>query len=141
MNSSNRVYAFSPTWVFALIGVIASLPVIAILDLVPNAEATVGGGIMIIGAFIAGVVAKIRSEDPRAAGLRAGFVGGLVGLLIFIVTAVSTATISLPVIIIFVLVSVLAVFLACLFGLVFGLAGGWVANTVDSRWMASKDAS
>ncbi|WP_394295471.1 DUF5518 domain-containing protein [Natronococcus jeotgali] len=89
------VHILPLAWRFALIGALASLPVIAILNRLPNSEATIGGGIMIIGAFIAGVLAAIRSSDPSAAGLRAGFIGGVLGLLIFIVTTGMTATWSL----------------------------------------------
>jgi hypothetical protein len=141
MVSPPRVHTLPPAWRFALIGALASLPVIALLNLLPNSEATVGGGIMIIGAFIAGVLAAIRSSDPSAAGLRAGFIGGVLGLLIFIVTTGTTATWSLSRVVFIVFASGLVVCVAPLFGFGFGRVGGWVANTVGSRWTTSADAS
>lgn len=141
MESSPYVHIFPLAWRFALIGAIASLPIIAILNQLPNSEATIGGGIMIIGAFIAGVLAAIRSSDPSAAGLRAGFIGGVLGLLIFIVTTGMTVTWSLSRVVFAVFASGLVVCVAPLFGFGFGRIGGWVANTVGSRWTTSEDAS
>ena len=127
------------TWRFALIGALASLPVAAMIDLLPNSEATIGGGVVIIGAFIAGVIAAVRVTDPDAAGLRAGFLGGILGICSFIVTVVSTATsgtaaawpLSRVVFWIFAIVLVLCA--SPVFGLVCGHVGGWIANTVLSR--------
>ncbi|MFB1066149.1 DUF5518 domain-containing protein [Natrinema sp. H-ect4] len=141
MVSPLRVHTLPPAWRFALIGAIASLPVTAILNWLPNSEGTIGGGIMIIGAFVAGVIAAIRSADPSAAGLRAGFIGGVLGLLIFIVTAGTTATWSLRRVVFVVFAGGLVVCVAPLFGLGFGRVGGWVANTVGSRWTTNVEAS
>lgn len=80
-------------WRFALIGALASLPVAAIINLLPNSETTISGGVVIIGAFIAGVIAALRVTDPDAAGLRAGFLGGVLEVCSFIVTVVNTATV------------------------------------------------
>jgi len=133
MVSLPRIHTLPPAWRFALIGALASLPVIPILNRLPNSEATVGGGIMIIGAFIAGVLAAIRSLDPSAAGLRAGFIGGTLGLLIFIVTTGTTATWSLSRVVFVVFASGLVMGVAPLFGLGSGRVGGRVVNTVRSR--------
>ncbi|WP_226039695.1 DUF5518 domain-containing protein [Natrinema sp. DC36] len=141
MVSPLRVHTLPPAWRFALIGAIASLPVTAILNWLPNSEGTIGGGIMIIGAFVAGVIAAIRSSNPSAAGLRAGFIGGVLGLLIFIATAGTTAPWSLRRVVFVVFASGLVVCVAPLFGLGFGRVGGWVANTVGSRWTTNVDAS
>ncbi|GGN94129.1 hypothetical protein GCM10009030_20190 [Haloarcula pellucida] len=99
----------------------------------PNSEATISAGIMILGAFIAGVAASIRSSDPNAAGLRAGFIGGVLGLLTFISAAGLTPTGSLPRLVFVVFASGLVVCVAPLFGLGFGHIGGWIANAVISR--------
>ncbi|PGF16120.1 hypothetical protein CP556_08305 [Natrinema sp. CBA1119] len=141
MVSPLRAHTLPPAWRFALIGAIASLPAIDVLNWLPNSEGTIGGGIMIIGAFVAGVIAAIRSSDPSAAGLRAGFIGGVLGLLIFIVAAGTTATWSLRRVVFVVFAGGLVVCVAPLFGLGFGRVGGWVANTVGSRWTTNVDAS
>ena len=133
MASPRRVRTLPDIWRFALIGVIVSLPVTALLNRLPDSEATIGGGIMLIGAFIAGMLAGIRSSDPGAAGLRAGFLSGLIGLLIFLVTAGTTASWPLPRVVFWTLASGLVVCGASLFGFGFGRAGGWVANTVTTR--------
>ena len=67
--------------------VVASLPVIVVLNSLPDiiGEAGIAADILVIGAFIAGLVATSRSADPTAAGLRAGFIGGVIGTLIFAV--------------------------------------------------------
>lgn len=102
---------------------------------------------MTIGAFIAGVIAVIRSTDPDGAGLRAGFLGGVLGVLTFIVTVVSTAASSttaawpLSRVVFFVLASGTILCIAPVFGLGFGRVGGWVANTVASRWTTGANAS
>ncbi|QCC59000.1 DUF5518 domain-containing protein [Natrinema thermotolerans] len=141
MVSPPLIHTLPPAWRFALIGSIASLPVIAVLNWLPNSEATIGGGIMIIGAFVAGVIAAIRSSDPGAAGLRAGIIGGALGLLVVIVTAGTTATWSLQRVVFIVIASGLVVCVAPLFGLGSGRVGGWVANTVGSRRTTNADAS
>ncbi|MDS0294003.1 DUF5518 domain-containing protein [Halogeometricum luteum] len=128
---SLRVRTPPEIWRFALFGAIASLPVTALLNWLPNSEATIGGGIMIFGAFIAGTIAAIRSSDPGAAGLRTGFVAGLVGLVISMVT-VGTAVRRPLLGIVF---CGLLLCVSSLFGLGFGRAGGWVATklSLDSR--------
>ena len=134
-------------WRFALIGALASLPVAAIINLLPNSEATIGGGVMIIGAFIAGVIAAVRVTDPNAAGLRAGFLGGVLGVCSFIVTVVSTATSGtagpwpLSRVVFWVFAIVLVLCASPVFGLVCGHVGGWIANIVLSRLAIGANAS
>lgn len=141
MTSPLRVHTLPPPWRFALVGALASLPLTAVLARLPDSEATIGGGVMILGAFVAGVLAAIRSSDPGAAGLRAGFIGAVLGLLVFVVTAGTAATWSLPRVLFWVFASGLVVCIAPLFGLGFGHFGGWVANVVASRWTTGADAS
>ncbi|WP_256391091.1 DUF5518 domain-containing protein [Natronoarchaeum rubrum] len=140
MQSSSRGHVLPDSWRFALVGALASLPITAVLNRLPNSEATVGGGIMIFGAFIAGVVAAIRSSDPSAAGLRAGFTGAVLGVLIFLLTAGTTVAWPLPRVVFWIFAGGLVVCVASLFGIGFGRAGGWMANTVASRWSADADA-
>lgn len=54
------------------------MPVGAVLDRLPNSEATIGGAVMTIIAAIAGAIAAAGSAKPGAAGLRAGLSGGVV---------------------------------------------------------------
>lgn len=135
-----RVHTLPTAWRFAFIGAIASLPVTALLKWLPNSKATLGGGGMIIGAFIAGVIATIHSTDPDAAGLRAGFVGGVLAVFTLIVTVVSAvvsgtaAAWPLSRVVFLVFASGLVLCFASLFGLGCGRVGGWMANTVVSRW-------
>ena len=76
----------SQVWKFAVIGAIASLPVTTIVNWLPNSETSIGGSIMVVGAFIAGVIAKLRLIDPSAAGLRAGFIGAVFEISNFLIT-------------------------------------------------------
>jgi hypothetical protein len=137
----------SSAWRFALIGALASLPVAAMIDLLPNSEATIGGGVMITGAFIAGAIATVRVTDPDAAGLRAGFLGGVLGVCSFIVTVVSTATSGtaaawpLSRVVFWTLAIVLVLCASPVFGLVCGHVGGWLANSVLSRLAIGPNAS
>jgi hypothetical protein len=137
--SALRVRTLPAAWRFALVGAVASIPVAAVLNRLPNSEATVGGGIMIIGAFIAGVIAAIRSGDPDAAGLRAGFLGGVLAVLVFAVTVVSTAVRGTTAVwppsrvVFYALASGLVLCVAPVFGLGFGRVGGWVVHTVAAR--------
>ncbi|MCU4972078.1 DUF5518 domain-containing protein [Halobacteria archaeon AArc-m2/3/4] len=147
VTSPLRIPVLSTAWRFAFVGAIASLPVGVVVNWVPNSEATVGGGVMIIGAFIAGVVAAIYSTDPDAAGLRAGFLGGALAVLALVVTVVSGAISGtmaawpLSRVVFWVFASGLVLCVAPLFGLGFGRAGGWVANAVASRWTTGASAS
>ena len=130
--------AVPSSWRSALIGALASLPVAVLINRVPNSEATIGGGIMIVGAFIAGVIAANRSTDAAAAGARAGILGGVVGVATFLVTVASDvlsgSSASWPVsrVVFFGFASVLFLFVAPVFGLVFGRVGGWLGNALVS---------
>ncbi|MDZ5810769.1 DUF5518 domain-containing protein [Halorubrum sp. AD140] len=134
-------------WRVALIGTLSSLPVAAVINQLPHSEATLGGGIMIIGAFISGVIAVIRATDPGAAGLRTGFIGGVLAVLTFIVTVISTPTGSpivvwpLSRVVFWVFAVGLGLCIAPVFGLVCGRAGGWVANTVCLQLRTSANTS
>lgn len=145
--SSSLLRTIPSAWRFALVGALASLPVAIILNWLPNSEATIGGGIMIIGAFIAGVIAAIRSTDPGAAGLRAGFLGGVLAVLTLIVTVISTvgsgttAVWPLSRVVFWIFASGLVLCIAPVFGLGCGRVGGWMANTVASRWTTGAKAS
>ncbi|MFC7130169.1 DUF5518 domain-containing protein [Haloferax chudinovii] len=134
MVSIPRFRAPSPAWNAALVGVIASIPVSTVVNWLPNSEATVGAGMMIFGAFIAGAVAAARSEDSDAAGLCAGFLGGVLELVIFAVTTGTTAAWPPSRVAFFALAGGVVLCLASMFGLGCGRIGGWVVRTVGSRW-------
>lgn len=91
---------------------------------------------MILGAFIAGIIAAIYATDPDAAGLRAGFLGGVLAVLTLIVTVVSTTASSaiaawpLSRVAFWVFAVGLVLCVAPVFGLLCGRVGGWVTNTV-----------
>lgn len=131
----------SPAWRFALIGVLVSLPATAVLNWLPNSQATLGGSAMIVGAFIAGGLAATRSTDPGAAGLRAGFVGGVVGILTFLVTLETTAAWPVARVLFWVFAGIAILCIAPVFGLGCGYLGGWVANVVMPRSKAGPNAS
>ncbi len=146
MSSPDRL-SVSPAWRAAVVGALASLPVVALLDRLPDSEATVGGGVMVVGAFVAGAVAAVRATDPNAAGLRAGFLGGVLAVLVEAV-AVATAPAGLTAAawplsrVAFGALAVGAVLgVAPVFGLVCGRAGGWVARAVASRLSADANPS
>lgn len=134
-------------WRFALVGALASLPVAAVLNRLPNSEATIGGNVMILGAFIAGAIASVRLTDSDAAGLRAGFLGGVLGVLSLLVTVISTSTSGtaaawpLSRVVFWVVAIGLGLCIASVFGLVCGRIGGWIANVVVSRWTTGANAS
>ena len=139
MDSSSLRHRLPEAWRSALIGAVVSLPVAGVLNWLPNSEATIGGGVMILGAFIAGVFATTRSTDPDAAGLRTGFLGGVLAVLTLIVTVVGTAASGsmaawpLSRVVFWIFASGLVLCVAPVFGLVCGRVGGWVATTVGSR--------
>ena len=140
MLSALQVRILSTPWRSALIGAVTSLPVAAVLNRLPNSEATIGGSIMIFGAFIAGAIAAIGSTDPEAAGLRAGFLGGVLAVLLFVMTVISSAVSGtmgvwpLSRVVFWVFACGLFLCVAPIFGLGFGRVGGWLGNTVASRW-------
>jgi hypothetical protein len=144
---SLRTRTHPRAWRFALVGALASLPVAVLINWVPNSEATIGGSIMVVGAFIAGVIAASRSTDADAAGFRSGFLGGVVGVATLLVTVASDALTGSPAswsvsrVAFFGFASVLFLFVASIFGLVFGRVGGWVANTVVSLLGTGTNAS
>ena len=126
-------------WECALIGTLASVPLILLEGWLPDTEIDIGAGIMIFRAFIAGFIAVIRSVNPDAAGLRAGLLGGIVAILISIISEASFAIKntmiawpSAPSTLVFVIFSVIILVLTPLFGLIFGLIGGRVAATITS---------
>ncbi len=141
MVSPSHVRILSPAWRYALIGALVSLPVLPIINWLPNSEATIGGGIMIVGALIAGSIAAIRSTEPSAAGLRAGFLGGIVGMLTIIVTDGMTAAWPLSRVVFWVLAGGVILCIAPIFGRGCGRIGGWVTNTVVTRWKTSANVS
>jgi hypothetical protein len=106
----------------------------------PTSEATIGGAFMTVGAFIAGGIAATRSEDPDAAGVRAGLLGGVVGVLLLRVTVVSSALGGTTVVwrsasrvAFIILASGVVLCVAPLFGRAFGRVGGWAASRVLAR--------
>ena len=127
MLSSTRI---PQVWQVAILGTIASLPATIVIDWLPNSEATVGGGVMIVGALIAGGIAVSRSIEPSAAGLCAGFLGGLIAVSVFVLTEGTTVAWSLNTIVFFLIAVAVILCLSPVFGLIFGQIGGWVTNTV-----------
>ena len=118
----------------AMLGTVAALPATVLINWLPNSQATVGGGVLIVGPVIAGAVATKRSLDPSAAGLRGGFLAGIVTISVFILTEGTTVNWSLNTISFFIIASVMLLSLSPVFGLISGRIGGWVLSTVtDSK--------
>lgn len=118
----------------SLLGTVAALPVTVIINWLPNSELTVGGGIMLVGATIAGALAAERSVAPSAAGLRTGFLGGIITVSVFILTEGTTVPLSLTASAFFLIAVVIFLCISPVFGLISGRIGGCVANYVaDSR--------
>ena len=146
MDIDPRFQTLPAAWRFALIGAVVSLPVAAIINQLPNSEATIGGSIIVIGAFTAGVIAAVRSTNPDEAGLRAGFIGGTLAVVTLIVTIVSTAISGtmaawpLSRVVFWIFASGLVLCLSPVFGLVFGRVGGWVTTTATSRLTGGANA-
>lgn len=136
-----RVCSPSPAWRFAFVGALASLPATVVLNWLPNSQATVGGGAMVVGALIAGGLAATRSVDPGSTGLRTGFLGGVVGLSTFVVRLDTSAGWPLSRVLFWVFAGIAVLCVAPAFGLVFGRIGGWVANAVAPRSKTGVDAS
>lgn len=141
MVSPPRVRGLSPAWRSALAGALASLPATAVLNWLPNSEATVGGGIMIVGGLVAGGVAAVRSTDPGAAGLRAGLLGGVVAALAFVVTLDPTSAWPPSRVVFWTVSGGVVLCLASVFGLGCGRVGGWVASAVAPDPKAGANAS
>ena len=113
-----------------MMGTLVSLPATILIDRLPNAEATLGAGIMVLGAAIAGVIAE-EAEASGAAGIRAGFLGGTMEILVFTVSLELTV-IWQPNQLPFLMLTILAVL--CVwpsFGWAFGRLGGWIKRTVS----------
>ena len=130
MISLPRVRSPSLAWRVACFGVLASLPATAVLNWLPNSQATIGGGVMIVGALIAGGIAATRSTDSGAAGLRAGLLGGVASILTFVLTVDASAAWPLSRVIFWVFAGSVVLCVSPVFGLGFGRIGGWVANAV-----------
>ena len=116
-------------WRITLLGAGASVPAAVVLDWLPNADATVGGAMMIVGASIGGGLAATRSVDPGAVGLRAGFLGGVVAALRLAGTVGTTAAWSGSRLFA-VFAGVVVVCVSPVFGWLFGHLGGRVATAV-----------
>ena len=130
MLSNTRICRIPQIWRVAILGTVASLPATAVINWLPNSEATVGGGVMLVEPVIAGAVAASGSVEPSAAGLRAGFLGGVSAVSVFVLTECTTVAWSLNTSVFFLVASVMFLCLSPVFGLIFGRIGGWVANTV-----------
>ncbi|WP_168216017.1 DUF5518 domain-containing protein [Halorussus marinus] len=133
-----RLRAVPPAWRFALVGALASIPLTVLLDRLPDAEANVAGGIMVLGAFIAGAAAALSSNDAGGAGLRAGLLAGLVAVLAPVRATVSSAIGATGIpspsgVGTFVAFGGLVVALASTFGLACGRLGGWVVSALTTR--------
>lgn len=130
MLSITQVHRVPQIWRIAILGTIAALPATVVINWLPNSELTIGGGVLLVGATIAGAVAGRRSVDPSAAGLRAGFLGGIVTISVFILTDGRTVAWSLNMIVFFLIAVVMFLCISPVFGLISGRIGGWVANYV-----------
>jgi hypothetical protein len=119
-------------WRVTLLAAGASLPAAAVINRLPNSEATIGGAVMIIGALIAGALAATRSVDPSAAGLRAGLLGGIIALLTFVFTEAITAAWSASRLLFFAAAGGVVLCVSPMFGLVFGRVGGWIASSITA---------
>jgi hypothetical protein len=117
-------------WRVAILGTIAALPATVMLNWLPNSEATIGGGVMLVGSLIGGAVAANRSVNPGDAGLRGGFLGGVSAVVVFLLTEGTTITWSLNLIAFFLIAVVMLLCVSPVFGIICGRIGGWVANTV-----------
>lgn len=118
-------------WRVALFGMVAGVLITVGLNWLPAwvGASDIGGGLVIIGAVVAGALAATRSVKPSAAGFRTGAVGGVVTIVIFALTDLSL-TWSLSFIIPFMTAVVGVLVLSPIFGAVLGLVGGWIANVV-----------
>ncbi|OYR48743.1 DUF5518 domain-containing protein [Halorubrum sp. Ea8] len=130
MPSNTQGRRISQIWRVVILGTIAALPATAVINWLPNSEATAGGGAIIVGPMVAGAIAAKRSVGPSAAGLRAGFLGGVVAVSGFILTEATAVAWSLNTIVFFLIAVVMILCLSPVFGLIFGRIGGWAANTV-----------
>lgn len=117
-------------WRVAILGTIAALPATVVINWLPNSEATVGGGVLIIGPLIAGAIAAKRSMEPGAAGLRGGFLGGVTAVAVFLLTEGPTVAWSLNMFVFFLIAAVMLLCLSPICGLISGRIGGWITNTV-----------
>jgi hypothetical protein len=94
---------------------------------------------MVFGAFLAGAIAVLRSTDPAASGLRAGFIGGAVAVFTLTMrvasTAISGTAAAWPLsrIVFWIVASGFVLCVAPVFGLVCGRVGGGLTNTVLSQ--------
>ena len=85
---------------------------------------------MVVGAFIAGVIAKLRLIDPSAAGLRAGFIGAVFEISNFLITEGNSVLSSQFSIVFWIMGLGIVGFGMAFFGLLFGSFGGWVTNLI-----------
>lgn len=132
MPSPSRSRRVPRVWRVAILGTLAAVPATVILNWLPNSEATVGGGAMVVGPIIAGAVATSDVVESGAAGLRSGFLGGVIAVSAFILTEAMTVAWSLNTLAFFLIACVMLLCLSPVLGLVCGRIGGWAANTISS---------
>lgn len=113
---------------------VAALPATVAINWLPNSKATVGGGVVVFGAIIAGALAANRAVEPGAVGLRVGFLGGVVAVSVFTVTEGTTVPWSLNTAVFFLIAVVTLLGVAPVLGLIFGRIGSRIANArTDDR--------
>lgn len=132
MSVNERNYLIPQAWRSAILGIIAALPATVVLNWLPNSEANIAGGVMIIGAMVAGAIAVTRAIEPSAAGLRAGFLGGIIAILSFLLTEGMSIIWSANRVMFFILAVGMFVCVAPIFGAIFGKIGGRMATSVGN---------
>jgi len=141
MNRNSRLSdKLTPTWRYALIGGLASIPFSLGLYWLSGMGSEFSGGMVFFGGVLAGYLAKRGSARASSAGIRAGMIGGLPSLVWGLTTLLGVPAgfvriwsdpLLEAVFLLFVSVALLGASIVA--GLLGGMIGGWLSKKVDRR--------
>jgi hypothetical protein len=141
----------SVEWRSALLGSLTSVPITIGLNIIYQSDVTIAGGVVLFGAFIAGVLATRASARSELAGFRAGFLCALWILVVMapalvqFVGEVGVNWLGSPIAtalgwLLLLVFYATAMVLCGVVGSLCGRVGGWVTTVVTGRNIVTPDA-
>lgn len=137
-SDSSHVRRERNPWTYALVGGLATIPLVIGSDLLADVGNTFPINMVVLGGFVAGFLAGRASADPHRAAAGAGLLGATPGLVWLLPALVDTATDFAtawafpPATAVFIaLFGTVIVCLTAFLALLGGVVGNWLAGKID----------